>query len=112
MQLFAFLQRLRPCTCLEEGREGIIVGEEARAQNIRKENNGSKRVIGASVAAGYRVEDDNVRLRNLVEQLVGVLHEGNTRIERTETDELGQHSNVILEMGFDSKGLDLLEIFE
>lgn len=112
MQLFAFLQSLRACTCLEEGREGVVIGGDARAKNIRKEHNRSKRRIGAGVATGQGVEDDNVRLGNLVEQVACVVHGRATGIECTQTDELGEDSEVILEVGFDGKGLDLLELSE
>ena len=33
-------------------------------------------------------------------------------MESTATDELGEDSDVILEVGFDGKGLDLLELSE
>lgn len=68
--------------------------------------------MGAGVAAGHVVEVHDVRLGNLIEQVLGVLHGGPTGIEGTETDELGEDSGVILEVGFDGKGLDLLELSE
>lgn len=66
--------------------------------------------MGACVAAGHGVEDNNVRVGNLVEQVVGVVHRGTSWVESAEVDELGEDRNVILEMGFDGKGLDLLEL--
>ena len=41
-----------------------------------------------------------------------MVHKGSTRIESTETDELGEDIDVILEVGFDGKGLDLLNLSE
>lgn len=41
-----------------------------------------------------------------------MVHGGPTGIESTETDELGEDSGVILEVGFDGEGLDLLELSE
>nr|POE91465.1 hypothetical protein CFP56_61205 [Quercus suber] len=87
MQLFTFLQCLRACVCLEKRRE-------------------------AGVSTGHGVEDDNVWLENLVEQLVGMALKGSSRMESTATDELGEDSDVILEVGFEGKGLYLLELSE
>ena len=64
------------------------------------------------VSAGHGVEDHNVWLENLVEQLVGMVLKGSRRMESTATDDLGEDSDVILEVGFDGKGLDLLELPE
>lgn len=43
---------------------------------------------------------------------MGVVHRGGRGIERTEINELGENRNVILEVGFSGKGLDLLELWE
>lgn len=49
---------------------------------------------------------------NLVEQLVGIVHGGASWVESAEVDELGVDRKVGLEMGFDGKGLDLLDFSE
>ena len=67
MQLFTFLQCLRVCTCLVERREVIVIRDEARAYDIRKEHNGSKRGVRAGEATGHGVQDHNIWLGNLVE---------------------------------------------
>ena len=41
-----------------------------------------------------------------------MVHKGSRRMESTATDELGEDSDVILEVGFDGKGLDLLNLSE
>ena len=41
--------------------------------------------------------------------MVGVFHRGNSRPGRAEIDELGEDSNVILEMGFNGISLNLFE---
>ena len=41
-----------------------------------------------------------------------MVHKGRRWMESTATDELGEDSDVILEVGFDGKGLDLLELSE
>ena len=46
---------------------------------------------------------------NLVEQVVGVVHGGSCWAGGAEIDELGEDGDVILEMGFDGKGMDLLD---
>lgn len=43
---------------------------------------------------------------------MGMVLKGSRRMERTATDELGEDSDVILEVGFDGKCLDLLELSE
>ena len=107
---------LTSCNALELAhalrREGIVIRDNARAKDIRKEQNGLKRGIGAGVSTGHGVEDHNVWFENLVEQLVGMVHKGSRRMESTATDEHGEDSDVILEVGFDGKGLDLLELSE
>lgn len=79
---------------------------------MSEERNRSKWGIRARVASGQSVEDDNVGLRNLVEQLVGIVHGGGVKIEYAEVDELCEDRDVILEMSFDGEGLDLLELRE
>lgn len=69
--------------------------------------------VGARVAASHGIEEDNVRLGNLVEQVLGVVHCGRGRgVERAEIDELGEDSNVVLEVGFYGGGMNLLELSE
>ena len=41
-----------------------------------------------------------------------MVHKGSRWMESTATYELGEDSDVILEVGFDGKGLDLLELSE
>lgn len=77
---------------------------------MSKERNSAKWGTGAGVAAGNGVEDNNVWVGNLVEQLVGIVHGGGSWVGSAEIDELGEDRNVILEMGFDGKGLDLLQL--
>jgi hypothetical protein len=43
---------------------------------------------------------------------VGIVHGGASWVESAEVDELGVDRKVGLEMGFDGKGLDLLDFSE
>lgn len=49
---------------------------------------------------------------NLVEELVRIVHGGGSWVECAGVDELAEDREVILEMSFDGKGLDLLELCE
>ena len=96
MQLFASCNALELAHALR--REGTAIRDNARAQDIRKEQNGLKRGIGAKwpgVSTGHGVVDHNVLVENLVEQLVGMVQKGSRRMEIKATDELGEDSHVI-----------------
>ena len=60
MHLPALFQGLRVGTCLEEGGESVVVGEDAQIEHLGEEQQGLKWGVGASVAAGHGVEEDHV----------------------------------------------------
>ena len=66
----------------------------------------------ACIAAPHGVEKDNVWLGNLVEHAVGMVHGRGCGAGSAGIDELGEDSQVILEVGLDGVGLYLLELSE
>lgn len=113
MQLFTFFHGFGGSASLEEGRECVVIREKSRRYNLSKQRNHSEWGIRARVASSQGVEHDNVELRNLVEQLVCIVHGGGgIKFESAEVDKLREDRDVILEMSFDSEGLDLLELRE
>ncbi|PON58313.1 hypothetical protein PanWU01x14_167050, partial [Parasponia andersonii] len=95
---------------LEEGWEGVLVGDNICRKNMSKERNSTKWGLRACIAAGQHVKDNNIWLRNLVEQVVGMVHGCRRRVNGAEVNEPYEDRNVILEMGFNGKGMNLLEL--
>ncbi|KAL6009136.1 hypothetical protein ACLOJK_022363 [Asimina triloba] len=111
VHLFAFFQGLGIGASFAEGWEGIIIWGDAGVEHASEDENGPKWVVGAGVAAGHGIEEDHVWLGDLVEQVLGVVH-GGGRIEGAEIDEFREGRDVILEVGFDDGGVDLLELLK
>ena len=110
MQLPAFFQGFAAGAGLEKRRECVIIREDPRKKNLSEKGKCEKRGISASVAACHGVKEDNVWLGNLIEQVVSMLHRGSCRVEGAEVDELGEDIDVIVKVGLNGEGLELLEL--
>lgn len=79
---------------------------------MREQKDCSKGVIKAGIPTCQCVEEDNVWLGNLVEQVACVFHGGPCWVGSAEIYELCEDFGVIVEVGLDGVGLDLLELSE
>lgn len=64
--------------------------------------------MGVGVATGEGVEEEGRRVRDCVEQLVGVGEGRGSRLGGELGDELCEEREVGLEVGFDGQGMELL----
>lgn len=66
----------------------------------------------ACIPTCHGVEKNDVWLGNLVEHAVGMVHGSGCGVGSAEIYELCEDIGVVVEMGFDGEGLDLLELSE
>lgn len=97
------------CTGLQKGRKGVVIRGDASLEHVDEEGEGLDWGVGAGVAAGHGVEEDDVWVGNSIEQAVGIVHGRGLGMEGAGGDELVEHRRVVLEIGFDGEGVELLE---
>lgn len=65
-----------------------------------------------SIMTCHYVKQNTILFRNLIEQMVGVVHGQSCAVEREEINELGENRGVILKIGLNYTCLNLHELPE
>ncbi|KAE8648744.1 hypothetical protein Csa_023647, partial [Cucumis sativus] len=112
MQPHTFSQGLRTRTRLEKGRECVVIRKKTRAQEFTKKRKGKIGRIRASITPCHYVKQNNILVKNLIKQMVGMVHIRSCRVECAEINELGENRDITLKIGFNGICLNLLELVE
>lgn len=108
MCLLTRLQSLSIRAGFEDRRERVVIGGDAGVEHAGEEGEGLRRGVGAGVATGEGVEEEGRRVRDCVEQVVGIREGGGSGIGCELGDEFCEEREVSLEVGFDGQGMELL----